>query len=82
MRVKAILAMLMEVTKMQLEEELYKTYTTNVLRLIGENVAKSTGGSYISSTYQELIHPKKQDERKADDIISSFKKRLNRQGGD
>ena len=42
-----------------------------------ENTAKIGGGSYIQIKFDELIEPKPQDNRTADEIIQGIKNKVN-----
>jgi hypothetical protein len=44
--------------------------------LIAENTAMQVKGRYPKQRYFEIITPKPKDERTADEIINSFKRKL------
>ena len=48
----------------------YRIYVTNCLRIMTENTAKQVGGNYISAEYEDLINPKKKDNRTGDEIAA------------
>lgn len=49
---------------------------TDTLQLIGENTAQAVKGRYFKQRYAEIIKPKPQDNRTAEEIINSFKRKL------
>lgn len=51
-------------------------YVTDALRIIGENIAKFGGGSYVKIRWIDLIHPKPEETRTANEIIEHMKKKL------
>lgn len=56
----------------------YETYITDCLRLISENTAKQSGGSYIKARYAEIIDPPKEEKRSANEVISDIRSKLAR----
>ena len=54
----------------QQRDLIYRIYVTNCLRIITENTAKHVGGNYISAEYEDLINPKKKDNRTGDEIAA------------
>ena len=58
------------------EEKAVKIYYAECLRVISENTAKFGGGSYIQAKLQDILDPKPVDNRTADDIIESIRKKL------
>ena len=42
---------------------------TDALRVLGENTAKCAGGGYIRERWADIIKPKKQDDRKGEEIV-------------
>lgn len=59
------------------KEKSYQLYITECLRMITENTARFGGGSYMQLKYSELIEPKPQDNRTADEIIQGIKTKVN-----
>lgn len=45
-------------------------YVTDALRLIAENTAKYAGGSYLKVRYHDVLHPKPEETRTAEEIIA------------
>lgn len=58
------------------EERAFRTYLTDALRLVTENTAKNVGGGYLVNRYDELIHPKKEDPRSAEEIAADIIKKI------
>lgn len=59
-------------------ERMFKAYITDALRLITENTAKQVGGSYLTARYADIIEPKKEEKRTANEIIVDLKEKLRR----
>lgn len=51
-------------------------YITDSLKIIAENIAVSNGGKTIRQRYAEIVNPKQQDDRTADEIIATIKCKL------
>ena len=59
--------------KEQQKEMAYRIYVTECLRIMTENTAKQSGGSYINKPFAEVIgNNKPKDERTADEIIADI----------
>lgn len=55
--------------KKSMEEQAYRDYTCEALRLLTHSNAEITGkGSYLTVKYNDLIHPKPEDTRTGDEI--------------
>ena len=54
----------------QQRDLIYRIYVTNCLRIMTENTAKQVGGSYMTAEYEDLIHPKKKDDRSGNEIAA------------
>lgn len=81
--IRAIIAALPTVIEKHLQENLYKVYITDSLRLIGENTAKvCDGGSYIKIRYADIIDKKPKDNRSSEEIIDLIKSKLAKIGGE
>lgn len=51
----------------------YRIYVTECFRIMTENTAKRSGGSYINKPFADVIgNSKPKDERKADEIIADI----------
>jgi hypothetical protein len=58
------------------EEKAVKIYYAECLRIMTENTAKMGGGSYIQAKLQDILNPKPEDNRTADDIIEGIRNKL------
>ena len=59
--------------KEQQKEMAYRIYVTECLRMITENTAKQSGGSYINKPFADVIGSNKpKDERTAEEIIADI----------
>lgn len=62
------------------KQEIYKIYVSDVLRIISENTAKISGGSYIKKRYIDMVETNnkqvktKKSDRPARDIIDDVVK--------
>ena len=54
----------------QQRDLIYRIYVTNCLRIMTENTAKQFGGNYVTAEYEDLINPKKKDNRTGDEIAA------------
>ena len=70
MRMRAILAVLPVQIKQDAEEALYRDYVARGIRMITESAAKMNGGSYITEEYADMLHPKREEKRTAEEIIA------------
>lgn len=64
------------------EEKTFRIYLTDALKVISENTAGGESRHAMSKRWADLVEPVKGEEpeetRSAEEIISDFKKRLNR----
>lgn len=72
MGARAIILALPYAIKQSQEEELYRVYIAKCVQMLTENTAKMCHGRYITLEYTELISPKKQDDRKPEEIVSDI----------
>ena len=72
---KAIISSLVYKISDDTKRYVYEKYMAKCIRLICENVAKLSGGSYIKAEYEDIIQPKKNDERSAREIFEDITKR-------
>ena len=75
MTARAILATVSDIIKRQAEEESYKIYTAECLRIITENTAKIVGGSCVSVSFADIIDPKPVDNRTGEEIVAEIIKK-------
>ena len=64
--------------KKEQHEKAYKCYVTDALRIITENTAKANGGHYLQARYAEMIEPRKEETRTANEVIIDIKEKLKR----
>ena len=64
--------------KADAENELWRKYTARCLMLITENTAGTVNGKFISVEYENIINPKPEEKRSADEIIGNIKDKLNK----
>lgn len=72
----AYLVALPSVMQKRQQDEIYQAYMAETVRLIGENVTRKTGGSYMKLRYTEIIDPKPEDTRTGSEIVSHMKEKL------
>lgn len=70
LRAGALLPMLMARLHRDGEREMWGQYIATGLKMLTENTAKIAGGSYLTVSYTDIIHPKPQDERTGDEIVA------------
>lgn len=75
MTIRVILATISDIIKRQAEEESYKIYTAECLRIITENTAKMVGGSCVSVSFADIINPKPVDIRTGEEIVAEIIKK-------
>lgn len=76
MSVKGILATISDTIKRQAEDQVedqaFKIYVAECLRVITENTAKMSGGSYISASFADILNPKPVDNRTGEEIVAEI----------
>lgn len=76
---RAIIATLPDKIKQDSENEVYRVYVAENLRIIGENTAKSVGGNYMPAKFTEIINPKPPEkEESAEEVIARIKNKVRR----
>lgn len=78
MGARAILSSLPYKIKADLENEVWRKYMARCLRLMTENTAGMVNGKLISVEYEDIINPKPEEKRSADDIINGIKNKINK----
>lgn len=58
------------------EEEIYRQYVTDGMYVISDSIAHIAGGKSLQVRYEELIHPKDEDNRTEEDIINAIEQKL------
>lgn len=53
----------------------YRIYVCECLRMIGENTAKVSGGSYMTAKFEDIINPNPVDNRTGEEIAADIIKR-------
>ena len=53
----------------------YRIYVTDCLRIVTENTAKMSGGSYITAKLSDIINPKPVEKRTGEEIAADIIKR-------
>lgn len=82
MGVKAyIIAIPVTINKM-IKTEIYQNYLADALRIIGENVARYSGGGYIKERYIDIIGIKPKVTRTSEEIIKDISDKLVKMGGE
>lgn len=71
------------------EDDIYRIYITNALKILTTNTAKFAGGSELVKSFSEIIAPKsaeeeqeqqKDNEEQARDVISMMKSKIAKMG--
>lgn len=64
--------------KKQIEDDHYKVYVTDALKVISENTAKFVGGSSMSIRYFDIINPPKEEteEKDPNEVIENIKNKI------
>lgn len=74
MRARALIYALPSLLKSNAEEQIYRIYVSDALKIIGENTAKFSEGNYLKNRYLDLITPQKQEKRTEAEIIAQVKR--------
>ena len=81
MGARALLSALPVLLKKQAQEQAYRIYVTDALKIITENTAKYSGGNYMKIRYYDLENPKPEENRTPEEIIGNMKEKIARIGG-
>jgi len=76
MRAKGFLAAFPALLKEYAKREVYRSYTAEAVRLMGENIAKLSGGSYLQMRYESLDSFKPEETRTEEEIIARVRRAL------
>ena len=81
---RTYIAALPAVLKQRMQEEVYRIYVTDALRILSENTARMLqfGGTYLKARYAEIIDPKPADPRTGEEIVDGIKSKLRQIGGE
>ena len=74
MRTKVLISALPVKILAQSRDEAYRLYVTDALNVIAFNTANAYGGKTMSKRYADIIDPKPEDNRTAEQIIDSVVK--------
>lgn len=55
------------------EDDAYKVYMTEAAKNINRILAENFTGSYMKVSYTEMLHPKPQETRTAEEIINDIR---------
>lgn len=58
------------------EEMAYRFYITDALKLTCENTAKISGGTFLSTSFKDIVLKKPEDTRTGEEIIADIKYKL------
>ena len=58
------------------QNDAYKVYTAQALQNINRILAENMTGSYMKVSYMDMLHPKPEEKRSAEEIINSIRKGL------
>ena len=62
--------------KADIENELWRNYMARNVRMICENAAGLVQGKFMSVEYEDIINPKPEEKRTADEIIDGIKDKI------
>lgn len=62
--------------KRKSEEDAFRMYIAEGVKILTENTAKQFGGSALSISFRDIISGEKPDERTEEDIINGLKEKL------
>ena len=69
-RARAVFSVLPVIIKRQMDEELYRAYSSDAMRITAENVSRINGGYSMKERYADLVHPPKEETRTEEEIIA------------
>ena len=72
MSARGVINTLPEKIKADTEDEFYRNYIARCARLLTENTGKMALGGYITTEYDDIIHPKNVAPAKAEEIIEDI----------
>ena len=74
--IKSILSTLRIKCKEDFEQEAYRLYSANCLRMIAFNTARLSQGEYITKNLADIINPKPEDNRTGAEIVEDVINKL------
>ena len=60
------------------QNELWRNYMARCMRMATENIAIITQGKYMQVEFEDLINPKPEEKRSADDIFAEVKNKIDK----
>lgn len=69
------MAALPSLIKARLEDEAYRMYSAECMRVITENTAKRVGGTMMTAKYADMISQKPKDTRSGEEIAADVIKK-------
>lgn len=81
MSARGLISALPIMVKRQSEESAFRDYTALCLYNIGQCVAKTGGGEYVTVKFHDLMNPKPEDKRTSKEVVDHIKSKLKALGG-
>lgn len=73
---------IMQTAKAESDERLYRTYVTDSLQAIANNIGKAIGGTTVNKRFYDIVYKKPvKESRTAEEIIEHMKDVLREAGG-
>ena len=69
-RARAVISALPVVIKRQADEDLYRAYSSDAMRITADNVGRIGGGYSMKERYADLVNPPKEETRTEEEIIA------------
>ena len=60
----------------------FQCYVSDALRVIGETLARSLGGSYLTERFVDMVRPQEIDARTGDEIVEKVLAQMGFSGGE
>lgn len=57
-------------------DKTYRIYITDALKVITENASRFNGGNYMKIRFADIVNPKPEETRTADEIITNITDKL------
>lgn len=58
------------------QDDAYRIYSAEAMKNINRILAENMTGSYMKVSYMDMLHPKPEEKRSAEEIINSIRKGL------
>lgn len=72
---RAVIASLPSLLKSMVDEDVYRNYTAECLRVLTENTAKYAGGNVVTVKYTDIVNQKPKDARTGEEIAADVIKK-------